>query len=113
MPTGPSNQFDFEKWSELAQSNPAAFEQRRLEAIESFLQEIPPERRLPLRRLQWRIDRTRERAPNPMSACIQLSQMMWDSLLGEGGLRDRLEQIDTPSTPRRPKAQVLPFRRWN
>lgn len=104
---------DFDAWAALAQRDPAAFEQQRMEVIEEFLQQIPSERRQPLRRLQWRVDRTRERASNPMSACIQVSRMMWDSLLGDGGLLDALERPDTLQTPRQPRARVLPFRRTN
>lgn len=113
MLTDPCKQIDFDAWAALAQRDPRAFEQRRAEVIEDFLQQVPPDRQLPLRRLQWRIDRTRERAPNPMSACIQISQMMWDSLLGDGGLLDALERKGTARTPARPPARVLPFRRLN
>lgn len=109
----PCKQIDFDAWTALAQRDPGAFEQRRAEVIEDFLQQIPADRQLPLRRLQWRIDRTRERAANPMSACIQISQMMWDSLLGDGGLLDALEQNGPAPAPAQPRAHVLPFRRPN
>jgi hypothetical protein len=48
-----------------------------------------------------------------MSACIQISQMMWDSLLGDGGLLDALEQNGPAPAPAQPRAHVLPFRRPN
>lgn len=113
MLTDPCKQIDFDAWAALAQRDPRAFEQRRAEVIEDFLQQIPPDRQLPLRRLQWRIDRTRERAPNPLSACIQISQMMWDSVLGNGGLLEALEQNGTAPASAQPRARILPFRRPN
>jgi len=30
-----------------------------------------------LRGLQWRIDRLREQASNPLAACVQISNLMW------------------------------------
>jgi hypothetical protein len=29
-----------------------------------------------------------------MAACVRISRMMWHSLLGEGGLRDRLNGLE-------------------
>lgn len=108
-----SQQFDFDTWAELAKSDPAAFERQRTDAIEEFLRQVPGERRQRLRCLQWRIDHTRERAANPMSACLRISQMMWDSLLGDGGLLEALERLRRPCSPTvaRPRAKVLDFRR--
>ncbi|HEX5513085.1 MAG TPA: DUF3135 domain-containing protein [Gammaproteobacteria bacterium] len=107
-----SQQFDFDAWAELAKSDPAAFERQRIDAIEEFLQQVPLERRQRLRCLQWRIDHTRERAANPMSACLRISQMMWDSLLGNGGLLEALERLRRPCAPAvpPPRAKVLDFR---
>lgn len=97
--------FDFDDWAELARRDPAAFERRRAQVIEEFLQDVPDDdRRHRLRCLQWRVDRTRERASNPMSACLRLSQMMWDSVLGDGGL------LETLNTTRQPCAQPIPRR---
>lgn len=105
-------QIDFEAWADLARRDPAAFERLRTELIEDFLQQVPRERQERLRRLQWRIDRTRERASNPLSACIQISRMMWDSVLGDGGLLDALERLRRPCRPPPPirQARILPFR---
>lgn len=113
MPTNPSQDFDFDAWAELAKRDPAAFEQLRSDTIEALLQQVPANRQHRLRGLQWRIDRTRERASNPMAACIRISQMMWDSLLGPGGLLDALERIRAPEQPPAtappPQARVLDF----
>ncbi len=106
---------DFDEWSALATCDPHQFEQRRSHLLNEVLQYTAPPRQQRLRCLQWRIDKVREISPNPMSACIKLSTMMWDSLMGQGGLHETLHaltQTNTPSTqPARRKAVILPFRR--
>ena len=106
---------EFEVWAELAKTDPVQFEALRLATIDDFIEQVSGEdRRLQLRRLQWRIDRVRERAGNPMAACIELSRMMWDSF---SHLREHyqalFEEGQGPATrsvvPLR-KAQVLAFR---
>lgn len=109
-----SHSIDFDDWSRLAAQDPEGFEKRRSEVLEDFIRRAPEERRLRLRRLQWRVDRARERAPTPLSACVKISQMMWDSLAGDDGLLDALEALrGNPgrSAPVRRKANVLEFRR--
>ncbi len=81
---------DFDEWAALAREDPQAFEKMRLAAIDEYIASVPDTHRQRLRRLQWRIDQERRLARNPMSACLRISRMMWDSLLGEGGLRDQL-----------------------
>lgn len=114
--------FDFDEWSQLARTDPSAFEARRLALIEEYLGQFPlPEQRR-LRGLQFRIDMERRRAHTPMAACLKLSSMMWDSLLGSHGLKAALDQLLTanasnyharppaharPATP----ARILPFRK--
>lgn len=86
-------QRDFDTWARVAKEDPAGFEAMRQAAIEDFLQGLPPENRERMRRLQWRIDQERKLAHSPMSACIRLSRMMWEHVLGEGGLRERLQRL--------------------
>lgn len=81
---------DFDEWAALAKEDPQAFEKMRLAAIDEYIASVPDSHRQRLRRLQWRIDQERRLARSPMSACLRISRMMWDSMLGEGGLRDRL-----------------------
>ncbi len=106
---------DFADWVELAENDPAAFEKLRLAAIESYIESVPHEHQQRLRRLQWRIDQERRLARTPMAACLRLSRMMWDSLLGQGGLRERLEGLggllQGAQTQERPRAVVLPLAR--
>jgi len=103
--------FDFDSWHHLARRDPGAFESHRQQAIEAFMARHPPERRERLRRLQWRIDRERERSSTPLGACHRISRLMWRSFAGRGGLVEHLEALrgTAPPPPRRP-ARVLAFR---
>ncbi len=103
---------DFDAWSELANTNPHAFERQRSDLVDRVIGCSNKERQPRLRRLQWRIDQVRERAPTPLAACIRLSSMMWDSVMGEGGLHETLQilRYAKPKADLRRKATVLPFR---
>lgn len=108
--------FDFDEWSRLAKTDPAAFEARRLALIEEYLDQFPPLDQRRLRGLQFRIDMERRRARTPMAACVRLSSMMWDSLLGTDGLKaaiDRLLHSNThiPKHPVSSSARILPFKK--
>jgi hypothetical protein len=112
--------FDFDSWATLAQTDPAVFEQRRLALIEDFLARFPHSEQRRLRGLQFRIDMERRRARTPMAACLKLSAMMWDSLLGHHGLKNALDALLAHSDHGRGKnplraagknAHILPFRK--
>ncbi len=100
---------DFDDWAELAQSDPAAFEARREQAIEALIQRMPAHKQQRMRCLQWKIDQVRERAGSPMAACIKISEMMWDSLTGPGGLKDALERLGSRDMAPLPNADILAF----
>jgi hypothetical protein len=104
--------FDFDEWARLAQRDPAGFEARRRELLDAVIAEAPASRRQRLRRLQWRIDRERERCPNPLNACVRLSGWMWRSFAGDGGLAESLNRLRTspPQRSRPPRrAQIIAF----
>ncbi len=88
---------DFDEWANLAKSDPEKFEVRRREIIEKAIASNPPERQHRLRCLQWKIDQIRDRSPTPLSACVKISNMMWDSLTGPGGLKESLSQVQQPT----------------
>jgi hypothetical protein len=102
---------DFDDWAQLAKSDPAAFEEKRTRVIEDLIRSMPEDKRQRMRRLQWKVDQVRNRCKTPMAACIKLSEMMWDSLVGPGGLKDALERLNTESASPLPKARVMAFRR--
>ncbi len=107
-------EIDFDNLSDLAASDPEAFEAQRSALIEQVIQRAPRHRQQRLRGLQWRVDIVRERSQTPLAACIRMSEMMWDTLVGEGGLRDSLEYLSNPADagllrPAPQNAKVLLF----
>ena len=88
-----TTKIDFDTWAEMAKNDPDAFERMRLQAIDEFIESVPESSQERLRRFQWRIDQERRLAKTPLAACIRLSSMMWQSLLGDGGLRDRFATL--------------------
>ena len=76
-----------------------------------MIQRMPEHKQQRMRCLQWKIDRVREQAANPVAACVKLSEMMWDSLVGPGGLREVLERFGNQDFTPPPKAKVLDFQK--
>ena len=112
--TARSDMPDFERWKTLAMEDPAQFEALRAQTIEALIIQAPEGTQMQLRRLQWRIDRVRERAATPLAACVELSRMMWDSFTElRETYRDVFDEEQRPrvkrSEPR--KATVLSFRK--
>ena len=108
--------FNFDEWLALAKSDPEAFEQRRKAVIETYLSGLPPSKQRRMRGLQFRIDMERRRAHTAMGACIKLSSMMWDALVGPGGLTASIQLLSTsqslPTTIKKTRsAQILSFRK--
>jgi len=70
---------DFDKWAELAKSNPEAFEALRSQFLNNILSQIAEPKRHKFECLQWRIDQIRFTTKTPLSACIKISNLMWSS----------------------------------
>lgn len=100
---------EFDDWAQLAKSDPAAFEQKRARMIEDLISSMPEHKQQRMRCLQWKIDQVRNQCKTPMAACVKLSEMMWDSLVGPGGLKEALERLSEDSPAPRPKARVMNF----
>ncbi len=111
------NGFDFDEWSSLAKSDPAAFEAARDDAIRVLIQQIPEERQQRLTGLQWRIDNVRAMAPNPTASFLNLSDMMWESFYRQQSMLKTLlgsvEQKETVPATQQKMANVVPFRHIN
>ena len=88
---------DFDDAMELAKNDPEAFEQYRLDAIEALITSVTWKNQQNLRRLQWRIEQERKRAPDPAAACVKIYQMMWDSFIGNYGFVDVICNGNYPS----------------
>jgi len=109
--TESSFEFDFEHWVKLAEQDPAQFEDLRSQTINNAIDELPEDKQLMLRRLQWKVDRVRELKSTPMAACLAITDMMWDTFydlnrsyqwLGDrGNKKAQLEAL--------PKASILKF----
>ena len=109
----PTLDLDLDVLTKLATTDPEAFEARRNEILDSFFADIPDKQKQRLQGLQWRIDIERQRASNPLSACIRIHNMMWSSFAGEGGLVSsfqKLEKSESTLAPTR-KAQIISFSR--
>jgi len=92
-PTGNGQRVDFDQWLKLANTDMSAFEALRRATINQVIEQAPEDQQERLRRLQWRIDQERRLCKSPMGACIRISRMMWDQMMGEGGLVERLHEL--------------------
>lgn len=110
-------ELNFDFWSNMAHRNPDSFEDMRVLVINEFIDSVPMEKQESLRRLQWRIDQERRLTRTPMAACLIISRMMWDTVLGDGGMIDHMQDLSgllqnnpvvRPRLGRKP-GQVLPF----
>ena len=100
--------FDFDEWAKLAMNNPEAFEERRQKILQQAIDSAAPNTRKRIQGLQWKIDQLRAQATNPMSSCLKISEMMWDSVVGNNGLLDNMQQIKNPEQgiPDKPKTSA-------
>ena len=87
-----SADFNFDQWADMAKRNPAQFESMRQQVIDDLIDQAPEHLRQRMEGLQWQIDQIRNRATNPMAACLRISQKMWDNILGERGLLTALQE---------------------
>ncbi len=113
MSTHDVPEFDFHYWSELAAKDPELFEELRRSVIDALIASAPEHQQRRLRGLQWRVDRVRERAGNPVSSCVRVSEMMWDSVAGDNGLLEALATLaDARGRPLQDKrsATIVPLR---
>lgn len=73
--------FNFEEWAALYKTDPAQFEQKRLEALQSIVAACAPERQENLERLLKRIHMTALRAKNSdLHRAILAKKLMMESL---------------------------------
>ncbi len=117
--TSTTTPFDFDRWAELAKADPEAFEAWRQVMIEEAIEAAPPACRPRMRGLQFRIDLERRRARTPLKACMRISSLMWQSVVGENGLLKALNGMGrtlqgapiASADPAREPARLLLFRR--
>jgi hypothetical protein len=100
--------FDFDAWAKLFVEDPQAFELQRTRAIEQLIRQAPAHKQQRLRCLQWKLDRIRATAPNPLAASRRMNQLLWESLAGPEGLIERLREPQAARRPTDPD-KVIPF----
>ncbi|MCW9024429.1 MAG: DUF3135 domain-containing protein [Gammaproteobacteria bacterium] len=107
------NKFDFDHWSEIAKTDPDAFESMRNERLSACIDQAPDNVQQRLRCLQWRIDRVREQSKTPLAACIKISGMMWETVHQLGDSYQMMsgdKRGASRETYQKASARVLPFR---
>ncbi len=112
------DEFNFEQWRTLYETDPEAFEAKRLEVIERTILQAPEAHQRRLRGLMFEVEARRARAKTPMESCIAISSMMWDKF---EQLRVQLNKLSDPEALdnvmsgelEKPKssARVIAFRR--
>ncbi len=97
----------FDELMKLAQKDPEQLEVLRQSWVEEIISSAPEVFQRRLRGLQFQIDMEREKASNPVSSCIRISQMM------HNGLANLHEVITQKTLPEEPKsndlADIIPF----
>ncbi|MBV0934805.1 DUF3135 domain-containing protein [Marinobacterium weihaiense] len=103
---------DFDSLVQLAQNDPVALEQLRMELVEQHIAGRPETQRQKLERMQFRINGVIRRASNPVHTCVLLNDLLMErsaDLLQKlnqiPGKRDR-EAIDT-AQPRQPQLRLV------
>ncbi len=102
--------YNFDQWVKLAIEKPEQFEQLRQTLISELIASAPEVQLKKLRGLQWQIDMIREKKSNPLSVCIEINKMMWDSFIT---LNKKQEEILAPiknkTNPIKITADIIPF----
>lgn len=75
-----SNLPDFDELLFLANNKPDDLERLRKQLIEEAIQDAPPEYQRRLRGIQFQVDMKIRQSANPMSACVAISELMYESL---------------------------------
>ncbi len=89
-----SMNFDFEEWAALARRDPAAFEARRLEWCERFIQDAPAHYQRRLAGILFQVNMERRRSANAVDSCVRISRMMWDAFYE---MRRELQDLIEPA----------------
>ncbi|WP_163835088.1 DUF3135 domain-containing protein [Spartinivicinus ruber] len=75
-----SNLPDFDELLFLAKNKPDDLEKLREQLIEEAIQDAPLEYQRRLRGIQFQVDMKIRQSSNPMSACVAISKLMYESL---------------------------------
>lgn len=110
-----TERFNFSAWKKLHEDDPAKFEAKRDSLLNRLIESAPPRQQQRLRGIKFRIDMIRRRSSNPLQACIEISEMMWDSIneLNDcfNNIEDKLYQRQTNKKHTARSAKILSFAR--
>ena len=74
------SEIDFERWAELASTDPQKFEELRQDKISAVINKTNGQRQKRLVGLQWQIDTLREQhKDSTVAACLAISELMWET----------------------------------
>ena len=76
-----SEGFDFDYWMNLYQDDPEQFEINRAKLMDALLEQSPEDRKHRNEGLLFQIDGIRRTTKTPIKSCMEISSLMWDSLL--------------------------------
>jgi hypothetical protein len=100
----------FEELMDLALNEPAKLEELRQTWVDETIDRAPESFQRRLRGLQFQIDMEREKASNPVSACVRISKMMHDGL---ANLQDVIKNSHSneiqPQNCQKSIAAIIPF----
>lgn len=106
--------FDFDVWSQMAQQDPEKFEAMRQQLINDLIAQAPLHLKQRMTGLQWQVDQVRKQASDPMAACLQISQRMWDKVVREKGLLNAFQEPQKilSAIKNEPTSKILSFDRY-
>mgnify|MGYP002700397760 CR=1 FL=1 len=98
----------FDELMRLASQEPERLEDLRKNWVDNTINSAPEPYQRRLRGLQFQIDMERNRASNPVSSCIRISQMMHEGL---ASLREAINKTENenPEENNTMSAAVIPF----
>jgi len=96
--------FDFENWSELHNSDPAEFERKREAALQEFIEKANPDSRLMLEQTLFTLQMHKQKAKSPLQSAIFASNLMWESF---GKLRTSMEEARSAFEEARPSLSLV------
>jgi hypothetical protein len=83
---------DIAGWAQLARKNHDEYLERRSGALAALIATAPSDIQAQLMALQEHIDIIHTREKTTIGACLKLSNMMWDIVLGENGMVEHLDR---------------------
>ena len=103
-----NNENTFEKWADLASSDPQGFEKLRRDKISALIERASGPRQRRLRGLQWKIDQIRNKNSN-MAACLAISELMWETFEHLAEMLQSHSERQQRISVQRQDAKIIPF----